>query len=90
MTTSKLSRRAGLRALAAFAGTSALAGMTAPSQAAQFHMDAALVTLNLALRDLKLAVEDKGGHRIRAIEFINNAIAEVKLGIQAGEATTKP
>jgi hypothetical protein len=67
-----------------------LVGISTQSQAAQFHVDAALATLNLARRDLNLAAEDKGGHRVRAIELINNAIAEVKLGIQVGEGTLKP
>ena len=86
MTASKFSRRAGLRGIAAFAGASALEVISPPSLGAQFHMDAALVTLKLSLRDLNLAADDKGGHRVKAIELVNKAIAEVKLGIQVGEA----
>lgn len=50
----------------------------------QPHMQAALDALNAALGHLNQAEADKGGHRARAIELVNQAISEVNLGIQAG------
>jgi hypothetical protein len=51
----------------------------------QPHMQAALTSLNNALNNLKQAEADKGGHRAKAIDIVNQAISEVNLGIQAGE-----
>lgn len=79
-----LSRRGSLRLVAIVAATAAL-GIASPGAAAeatQFHTDAALVTLRLALRELNNAAEDKGGHRAKAIGLLNAVIAEVELGIQ--------
>ena len=53
-------------------------------QAGQPHMDAALADLRAARHQLEVAVPDKGGHRAAAIGIIDNAIAEVKAGIDAG------
>jgi hypothetical protein len=50
----------------------------------QPHMQAALDALNGALNNLNQAEADKGGHRVRAIDLVNQAISEVNLGIQAG------
>jgi len=51
----------------------------------QPHMQAALDALNSAKDNLENAVDDKGGHRKKAIELVKAAIDEVQLGIQAGE-----
>jgi hypothetical protein len=53
-------------------------------QAGQPHMYNALDNLKAARHQLEVAEEDKGGHRTRAIGIIDNAIEEVKLGIDAG------
>ena len=50
----------------------------------QPHMQAALDALNSALNNLNQAEADKGGHRAKAIDLVNQAINEVNLGIQAG------
>lgn len=49
--------------------------------AAQPHMQAALTHLRAARHDLDLGTADKGGHRARAIELVNDAIAEVEKGM---------
>ena len=50
--------------------------------AAQNHMIAARDHLRNARRELQAAVADKGGHRERAIDIVNNAIGEVDAGIE--------
>ena len=50
----------------------------------QPHMQAALDALQSARNNLDKANADKGGHRANAIQLVNDAIAEVRLGIQAG------
>ena len=49
----------------------------------QPHMTAALTALESAKNNLQRATADKGGHRGRAIDIINDAISEVKKGIDA-------
>lgn len=49
----------------------------------QPNMVAALSHLNNAAASLKKATADKGGHRVKAIQLTNEAIAEVKAGIAA-------
>jgi len=50
----------------------------------QPHMYNALDNLRAARHQLEIAMDDKGGHRVAAISIIDNAIAEVKAGIAAG------
>jgi hypothetical protein len=47
----------------------------------QPHMRAAIAHLNSAKRSLEQASADKGGHRVRAIALVNQAIGEVEKGI---------
>jgi hypothetical protein len=49
----------------------------------QPHMQAALDALQSARNNLDKANADKGGHRANAIQLVNEAIAEVRLGIGA-------
>ena len=49
----------------------------------QPHMTAALAALESAKNNLERATGDKGGHRARAISLVNDAISEVKKGIDA-------
>jgi len=49
----------------------------------QPHMQAALDALQSARNNLDKANADKGGHRANAIRLVNDAIAEVKRGIEA-------
>ena len=48
----------------------------------QPHMDAALDKLRSARSHLEAANEDKGGHRVKALEHVNKAIDEVQKGIE--------
>ena len=48
----------------------------------QPHMQAALDKLQSARSNLEAATEDKGGHRVKAIEHVNKAIDQVKAGIE--------
>lgn len=48
----------------------------------QPHMKAALQSLNQAKNQLEKATPDKGGHRAKAIELVDQAIGEVKEGIE--------
>jgi hypothetical protein len=50
--------------------------------AVQQHMVNARNDLNAALRELKQAQPDKGGHRNNAINDVESAINQVSLGIQ--------
>ena len=52
--------------------------------AGQPNMQAALGELRSARASLQRAVPDKAGHRDRAIQLVNQAIAEVQAGIAAG------
>ena len=51
----------------------------------QPHMIAALEALNKARTELEMAEHNKGGHREKALELVNKAIAQTKKGIEAGE-----
>ena len=51
----------------------------------QPHMQRALDQLREAKDDLQAATNDKGGHRVKALGYVNEAIDEVKKGINAGE-----
>ena len=53
--------------------------------AAQPHMEAALSALEKARSELETAIPDKGGHRVKAIALVNDAIGEVRAGIAAGK-----
>jgi hypothetical protein len=50
----------------------------------QPHMQNALNALENAKDNLNRATADKGGHRAKAIDFVKDAISEVKKGIDAG------
>lgn len=47
----------------------------------QPHMNAAADELRAARQELEAAVADKGGHRERAIAFVDDALTEVRAGI---------
>jgi hypothetical protein len=73
--------------LLAFAvGILAATGALIPNVHASYqpHMDNALADLRSARHQLDIALDDKGGHRVRAIGIIDSAIDEVKAGIAAG------
>ncbi len=52
--------------------------------AAQPHMQNALHALRNSKAELETALPDKGGHRVKAIALVDQAIAEVNAGIVAG------
>ena len=54
------------------------------AQAYQPHMQNALADLQAARGELQVALADKGGHRVNAINLVNNAITEVQAGIAVG------
>ena len=58
----------------------AIAGACAV-MAAQPHMQSALGSLQAARAELVKATANKGGHRERAIGFVDSAIAETRAGI---------
>ncbi|MBV8186124.1 MAG: hypothetical protein JOY64_10690 [Alphaproteobacteria bacterium] len=60
----------------------AIVGGACVAVAEQVHMQNALRALENARSQLTEAVADKGGHRERAIGFVNSAIAETQAGIQ--------
>jgi hypothetical protein len=49
---------------------------------AQPHMRAALNSLQAAKNQLQRATHDKGGHRVKAIQLVDQAIGEVQAGIR--------
>jgi hypothetical protein len=51
----------------------------------QPNMEAAAANLRQARTFLKNAAHDKGGHRVKAIDLTDQAIAEVEQGIIAGD-----
>jgi hypothetical protein len=65
----------------AVAGGAFAAGL---AYAAQPHMEAALNALLTAQTELKVAEHNKGGHRVKALDLVNSAIAQVQAGIAAG------
>jgi prefoldin subunit 5 len=51
--------------------------------AAQPHMEAAIEALKTARSELESAVADKGGHRVKAIGLVDEAIKQVREGMAA-------
>ena len=49
------------------------------------HMRSALDDLRAAKGELLAAMPNKAGHRDRAINLVNDAIAQVQMGIDAGQ-----
>ena len=51
----------------------------------QPHMMAALDALKTAKMELENAEHNKGGHRVKALEFVHKAISQTEKGIEVGE-----
>lgn len=66
---------------AALAASLVLGVAVGRATADQPHMQNAKAALNTALAELQLAEANKGGHRDRAIELVNEALTQVQLGI---------
>jgi len=75
-----LNRRA--FATLAFAGVLTAGFLVGRASADQPHMQAALEHLRAAKGQLDVADADKGGHRVKALRLVNDAIAQVERGIE--------
>lgn len=86
MSSTPVTRRSAvaLLGLAGFSLPALLHGQPLAHQGAaqQPHMKEALEALRTAKRHLDLAEADKGGHRAKAIELVNNAITETQAAIE--------
>lgn len=77
------SRREFIRlAAAGAAAVSAVAVSTTSADAYQGNMERALSSLYDALASLREASSNKGGHRVTAMDLIQQAITEVNAGIE--------
>jgi hypothetical protein len=56
------------------------------AKADQPHMEAAMGSLQTALKELQDAQADKGGHRATAIKLVKQAIVETQSGIDWAKA----
>jgi hypothetical protein len=54
------------------------------AQPPQPHMQNALADLKAAAGELQVAMTNKGGHRVNALNLTNRAITEVQAGIAVG------
>ena len=83
----EFSRRDSLRNLALLGATTVLGATTlvaGSAEAAQPKMQEALTDLLAAKTALEHALHDKSGHRLKAMDLVDQAIAEVEAGIAAG------
>jgi len=74
--------RRNLAILAAGAAVVGVAGASTSAQAYQGNMERALSSLYEALGSLREASSNKGGHRVRAMQLIQEAIEQTQLGIE--------
>lgn len=79
--TNDTNRRDMLHIAVAGLATAALAATTTSADAYQGNMERALGQLAGALRSLRQATPDKGGHKANAIGLIEQAMSEVQAGI---------
>lgn len=70
-----------MKSLAALITAVALLGSSSV-YANQPNMEAALAALQQARASLEKATADKGGHRVKAMKAVDEAIAQVKAGIE--------
>jgi len=80
---SMIKRRLGLAGLV-FAGAMLGSALTGSVMAYQGHMWNALHAEQNAVSQLNMAVADKAGHRVNAMNLLNQAITETRAGITAG------
>jgi hypothetical protein len=79
----RLTRRGFATIAATGVATLGLLGVSAKSaDAYQGNMERALSSLYQAVASLREATANKGGHRAKAMDLINQAIAEVQAGIE--------
>lgn len=80
---STVKRPLGMAALV-LAGAMLGSALTGSVMAYQGHMWAALHAEQNAVSQLNMALPDKAGHRVNAMNLINQAITETRAGITAG------
>jgi hypothetical protein len=68
----------------------AILGAACVTLADQPHMQAALQSLGSAQSQLRQATHDKGGHRARAAKLVEQAMAEVRAGIEFDRTHISP
>ena len=78
----KTRRELGLLATGAVIASGLVASAKPAAAEPQPNMVHAREALVSALESLRAASDDKGGHRVKAIELIQGAIAEVEAGIR--------
>jgi hypothetical protein len=79
---SKITRRGFAVTAATGAAAIGLLASAGSADAYQGNMERALSSLYQALGSLREATPDKGGHRVRAMNLISQAIAETQAGIE--------
>lgn len=78
--------RKSLKAFASVAGLSAMlvtGVFIGQAMAEQTHMQNALGALKSARAELNAATPDKGGHRVKAMGLVDEAIGQVQAGMMA-------
>jgi hypothetical protein len=68
--------------VSAFAATLSAGVFIGQAFADQPHMQSALDALRTARSELQAAEANKGGHRVKALNYVNSAIDEVRAGIE--------
>jgi hypothetical protein len=68
----------------ALIGTLSIGMAAGAAIAQQTHMFAAQDALRTARKELVAALPNKGGHREKAIQLVNQALDEVQMGIASG------
>jgi hypothetical protein len=82
MSQMKSRRELGLLAAGGVVAAGVIAGAKPAAAEQQREMERARAALNDAIQFLRAASDNKGGHKIKAMELIQNAIAEVDAGIE--------
>ena len=81
MLESKITRRGLATAATGVAAVGLLGASVGTADAYQGNMERALSSLYDALGSLRESTANKGGHRVRAMELVGQAIAETQAGI---------
>ena len=83
MFNSQMTRRGFATAAVTGVAATGLVGATVSSaDAYQGNMERAVSSLYQALGELQQATANKGGHRVKAMELVTQAIAETQAGIE--------
>ena len=82
MSQMKSRRELALLATGGVIASGLIAASAKPALARQPYMERARAALEDAMRSLREADDDKGGHKVKAMELIQGAIAEVNAGME--------